>query len=213
MPTREVVSDIDHGYRQLMRELKRANNSAVTIGVQGKQASASTYKETGASNLQIAATHELGDPARKVPKRSFLQGTLDAEMHRYRSMTTVLLAKVVNSKGQYKTRKALGLLGARIRADVRDTLKSGIAPELALSTIRWRARKRRVVAREISKLRKAGFALKDIVGHFTPLLDTGTLVRSVTWKVRKGFRGEAGSGNVDEEAQEDVLEGAADVGV
>ena len=181
----EVVKDTDLGYKKLMRELKKAENLTVAIGVQGKQAAASSYKDTEATNLQIAATHELGDPSRKIPKRSFLQDTLEFKQNEYKALTTVLLAKVVDSKGKYTARKALSLLGARVRADARERIVRGIPPELAESTIRWRAGKNRRVGALVKRERKKGAKLADLAGSFTPLKDTGTLIRSITWKVRK----------------------------
>ena len=197
----EVVKDIDLGYRKLMRELKRANDLTVAIGVQGKQAAASSYKNTNATNLQIAATHELGRPEANIPKRSFLLDTLEFKQNEYKSLTTVLLAKVVDSKGAYTARKALSLLGARVKSDARERIVRGIPPELAEATVRWRAGKNRRAGALVRRELKKGAKMIDLVGSFTPLKDTGTLIRSITWKVRKGLGGE-GVSTGDEEGTE-----------
>ena len=182
------IQDIDHGFRALTRQLRAADDLAVTIGVQGKAALASTYEGTDASNLQIAATNELGWPAKNIPKRSYLKATLDAKQAEYAALIGHLMAQMVSSKGKFTARKALNTLGTRVTADVKARIKAGIAPDLALSTIRWRARMTKSVAARLRRGRKKeGKSAMDMAGTFTPLLHKGTLIRSITWKVRKKF--------------------------
>ena len=181
--------DIDHGYRRLTHELKASDGLSVTVGIQGPTALATSYDDTQATNVQVAATQELGWPEKNIPRRSFLRDTVDANQVIYGLLISKLLARMVKSKGKFTADQALNLLGARVSADARRRIRAGIAPDLAASTILWRARQNKGVATKLRRGRKKGKSLQELAGSFTPLINTGTLMNSITWLVRKNFRG------------------------
>ena len=64
-------------------------------------------------------------------------------------------------------RRALGILGAKAQADIQARIRAGIAPPLAASTLR----------------RKLALTRKGAKGEPKPLIDTGQLVASITYRV------------------------------
>ena len=113
-------------------------------------------QEAAGSNItiaELAAIHEFG---LGVPERSFLRAWFDQNEDRARSFVTELLKAVV--KGKYSKEQALELLGTKLQAEIQARISAGIDPANAPSTI---ARK----------------------GSATPLIDTGQLRSSMSYKV------------------------------
>lgn len=108
-----------------------------------------------ATNAEIALVHEFGSPAAGIPERSFLRSTIDAHRARYTAAIKKIAAQVLKGKDTYT---AMNLLGMSAAADVKRTIQQGVAPPLQPETI---ARK----------------------GSSKPLIDTGQLITSVTWRL------------------------------
>ena len=103
--------------------------------------------------VPVTKAHEI-----TIPERSFMRATLDANRSKYADLITRLLDRVV--RGKLTTDQLLGLLGARVVADIKRRIRSRISPALKASTIRRK-------------------------GSSTPLIDTGGLVNAITWAVRR----------------------------
>lgn len=148
------ITDSDPGFRRLAGEL--GEMGSVVIGVQGEEA-AQAHPGGSLTVGQLAAAHELG-LVPGAPPRSWLRAFMDANVDRLKAETASEL-RLVLSGG--KTRKqALQDLGYKWTAEIRDRIWRGeVQPALKASTVQ---RKR---------------------GEWRPLLDTGTLMNSITYRV------------------------------
>lgn len=126
----------------------------ITLGVQG--AEAEKMHPSGAPVGQIAAAHELG-LVPGAPQRSWLRSWMDSNEQRMLAEVQAQYKLVMQGK---KTRnKALKELGYKWVEELRQNIDDrGITPPLAASTVKAK-------------------------GHNIPLLDTGTLRNSITYKV------------------------------
>lgn len=114
------------------------------------------HAEDGSELAIIAASQEFGTDT--IPERSFLRATLDEQDAAYREATADAIRGVLDGKRSAKV--ALERLGLRVVRDVQGRIRAGIDPALAPSTI---AKK----------------------GSSKPLIDTGRLLRSITYQVRR----------------------------
>lgn len=147
------ITDTDPGFKKLAGEL--GEMGAIVIGVQGTEATAA--HPSGMAIGQLAAAHELG-LVPGAPPRSWLRVFMDANADRLKSEAAAELRLVLS--GTKTRRQALQDLGYRWTAQVRDRIWRGeVTPRLAAETIQ---RKR---------------------GEWRPLLDTGTLMNSITYRV------------------------------
>lgn len=114
----------------------------------------------GATIAEIAAYNEFGtrwpDGSVHIPERPFLRTTI-AEQARtvYPAMMKELLGEIVT--GKIKATRAVGLLGEKAVADVKNKITAITDPENADATV-------------------------DSKGSSNPLIDTGLLRKSVTWE-------------------------------
>ena len=146
---------------QIMRE--RPN---VVVGVTGKRGSAPHHGGQGETVVDIAAVHEFGSPAARIPERSFIRHTIDQKQDAYRTQilnafrSTVLYAA---TKGAWRpeTSVALKRFGLRVEGDIKKRIAEGIPPPLSPVTI---AKK----------------------GSTKALIDTGQLRASIASELRKG---------------------------
>lgn len=127
---------------------------AITIGVQGEE-SITKHPNSELTVGEIAAIHELG---LGVPRRSWLRDWIDKNQDRLMRETNAALQEVI--KGRISRNQALIKLGFAWTREVRNQIWDGkITPPLAPSTIAAKGGERR------------------------PLLDSGTLANSITYKV------------------------------
>lgn len=112
-------------------------------------------REDGLTNVQLAAIHEFGTSDGHVPERSFLRSAFNANHKDWRAMLRTLVRDVVLGRSSLK--RAFDIVGARAISDVKKLIVAHIPPKLAESTV---ARK----------------------GSSTPLVDTGSLLNSLTWR-------------------------------
>jgi phage gpG-like protein len=126
----------------------------VKVGVFGDSAKA---RDDGIDTVKLAAIHEFGAPSVGVPERSYIRSTYDANKAKYDATLDKVLKGVLI--GRFSVYTGLGILGAQMHADVLATIRAHIAPPLKPATIRRK-------------------------GSTTPLIDTGQLVASITWRVQ-----------------------------
>lgn len=125
----------------------------LTLGVQGKEAE-ETHPSGKFTVGQLALMHELGVG---VPERSWLRVWMDENQQRMLAEVRAGYASVMN--GTSTRKKVLSELGYKWVAELRKNIADGrIKPPLAPSTV---AKK----------------------GHAIPLLETGTLANSITYKL------------------------------
>ncbi len=120
------------------------------------------------TNLKVAAWMELG--TRRAPPRPFLSSTFDAKREEYRALVEQLTRAIL--AGKLTPERALGLIGAKVSADVKNRVTTGaqIPPPNAPSTL----------------------ARKRAKGEGDPrtLVDTGQMVGALTWALDKGGGGD-----------------------
>ena len=107
------------------------------------------------TNPEIATVHEYGSPAANIPERSFIRSTVDKNREAYNATVRKIAGLILDGKD---TEPALNLFGMRVANDIKRTIQQGIPPPLQPETV---ARK----------------------GSTKPLVDTGQLLSSITWKV------------------------------
>lgn len=159
------VKVVDKGWEAIKARVEslRDTGAVVKVGVQGQQAAAN-YQGTGLTISQIATIHEFGKVIQQpkmrrtivIPERSFLRATID----QYQSAIgkrDALLAKGF-LLGKFSLREAMELLGTYVVGLIKQRIANGILPPNRPSTI---ARKR----------------------SSKPLIDTGQLRNSITYKV------------------------------
>lgn len=165
MPTTVQVKVIDKGWEAIKARVEsmRGSGAVVSIGVQGAQAAAN-HQNTHLTVGQLATIHEFGKVINQpklnrtivIPERSFLRATID----QYRE--AIARRQVLLSQGfilgKFELRPAMELLGQYVVGLVKQRIANGIAPPNRPSTI---ARK----------------------GSSKPLIDTGQLRNSITYKV------------------------------
>lgn len=125
--------------------------------------------EDGITNPQLAAVHEFGVPEKNIPERAFMGPSFDKHREEYRQQMRDIIARAGNDMAAIE--RGMSLIGERMVADVRDYIVGG-AP----------------VGRENSdavKKRKARNPQNNKWGIRT-LVDTGQLVRSISYVVVKG---------------------------
>lgn len=108
-------------------------------------------------NLDLALIHEFGTET--IPARSFVLSTFQAKRREYVTALRGMIGQIY--RGKLPIAKALGQLGARMASDMRRRIRDGLEPPLKAATI---ARK----------------------GSSVPLVDTGQLLNSLSWKLEGG---------------------------
>lgn len=149
MPQAVIVRDRDRGWKKLRSMLRDRKAEYVDVGVMSEH----DMRSDDVGNLMLALVHEFG---LGVPERSFIRDTIDQNTSKYISFIKALAGQVVIGRISKKT--ALTLLGAKVEADMKKLIRSGIEPALDPVTV---ARK----------------------GSSTPLIDTGQLVSSLDYEV------------------------------
>lgn len=148
----------DNRLKAFRKRLKPLSKGiTVTVGVQGKEAEG-TYKD-GTPVATVAAVHEFGTQDGRIPQRSYLRSTYDANRKKYVATMAKGARKAV--KGGTTAKQAAFEAGETFRADVVKTIKAGIPPPLHPATI----------------------AAK---GSSVPLIDTGVLVAAISSVVHEG---------------------------
>jgi hypothetical protein len=182
-----LVRDRVPAFREGIRTLLSQD---VLVGVPG-ETNFKGRKAGEPSNAALAYIHDQGAPESNIPARPFMApGIADARpkiVDRLKSAGVAALDG--NSVGVTSQLHAAGLAAV---ASIRAVIRAGIAPPLAASTVKrrisrrksasWKSAKRAAVAANVA----AGNAPGE--GLFTPLIDTGALLSSITHVLRKRGR-------------------------
>lgn len=110
------------------------------------------------SNAELAAIHEFGSPAHNIPERSFLRKPLISNAAVIANLAKNAVGKFIT--GQITAEAALGALGEEAKNISRVAITEGITPTLKPATIKRKKSTK-------------------------PLIDTGQLLNSITYEVRK----------------------------
>lgn len=174
-----TIRDVDRGYRKIRERAKAlaAAKPHVKVGVfdDGKPREPDPENPNNRyTNTQIAAVHEYGAPRAGIPARAPLRTTFDANRAKYRRLCNRLGGAYM--AGTMPLRRALGILGQTYVADVRATVRAGLSPPLAAATLLRKMQK--------GKWKKPRKGRKRLAPK--PLIDTGQLLASYTYRVELG---------------------------
>lgn len=148
------IFDRDRGLNRLIRGLKAMSGGLwAHIGIQGAAADESGSRDGPVSNVVLGVIHEFGAANDRPPARPFLRPVADERKAHWNKRLSEEYAKVVVE--QADPRRALMVVGEEFRAAVIDRIKGGIAPPLKAATIKRK-------------------------GESTPLIDTGSLIGSIS---------------------------------
>ena len=160
-----AVSDVDHGYAALVARVfsVRMARPVIEVGILDvagdrphAQGDALTVFDVGMIN-EFGATFTASDGTKhEIPARSFIRAWFDEQEPELRDDLVKLLQAVV--RGERTGPQILELLGQRMVGQIQERISDGIDPENAASTV---ARK----------------------GSSTPVIDTGVLRSSVSYRV------------------------------
>lgn len=165
----------DLGWDAIKTELKKAKHrgSFVKVGSVGNRAIKVHDSESGLTNAELMAIHELGLPPH-IPARSFIGSTVEENRVRYTIQLATLLRQVYS--GRMKIAKALSILGLMVTSDIKKRVMTGagIPPANAESTIAAKENK--------GKWKRKGSAA-GASGSPRPLIDTGRMIGAVGYEV------------------------------
>ena len=140
--------------REVFARLRKLDGLVVRVGVLQPR------RVRGNTIAVVAAAHEFG--TRTVPQRSFIGRTMDTQGPELQRTQEAVIDRVIDGVDPDQAANVLGLKAASM---IRDTIRAGIPPALARSTI----------------------AAK---GSTLPLVDTGQLLNSITHEVRPAKGGD-----------------------
>lgn len=150
----------------LLGELGKAiKGSYVKVGMLGAGSSRGPGEQL--TNTDIAVVHEFGAPSKSIPERSFIRRTFDRE----RAQLEVLLQQFAQGiyDGKITLSRALGLIGLKLSADIKNTVTRGdpIPPPNSP----------RVLAR------KEALRAEGSIAEVRTLIDTGRMIAALTFQV------------------------------
>lgn len=148
-----------------MKEFGRAGGKQLRVGVfdQSKHPGGD-----GVTVAEVAAIHEYGSPDAGLPQRSFIGATFDKNRRRYVALLKQGLRDFYGGEGTVE--QALVAVGSQMRSDIQRFIRDDqVRPPHSPATI---ARKR-----------AKGIRLPRT------LIDTGTLVNAIDFKVDRGSGG------------------------
>ena len=151
-----------NGLPGLLRRLADGQKGYVKVGINSDDAKkAKEVKKDGVDSsslslkvIDIATFHEFG--TENVPERSFIRSNDAKNKAKYKKMIQNGLVKML--KAEMEPYQVLGLVGEQASADIKAGITEGIKPALKQATI-------------------------DRKGSSVPLIDTGQLRASITYKV------------------------------
>lgn len=138
---------------KLVHELEYLVNHKIEVGI---LSGSGTPTAGGEDILSIAFTHEFGFSARNIPERSFMRAGFDENVDEIQRTAETLLDGVL--QGRTTGKAMLEALGGVVVSMIQNYLTDLSTPPLSARTIEQK-------------------------GSSNPLIDTGQLRSSITWKV------------------------------
>lgn len=170
---------------ELMASLKMLTRDEVLVGVPQETTGRDdpTTPVGDITNASLAYIHDNGAPERNIPARPFMI----PGMERSQSQVTDLLARTaqyaLQGSGKEKIAEGYTRVGLAVVGNIQNVIREGIAPELAEATLEARARKGRKGAAQALAFKQRGQPIPP--GLVTPLIDTGEMLKSITYVIRK----------------------------
>lgn len=178
----EVV--LDH-VQEVLKALTTLATNSVLVGIPDEKAG---RKEGEISNATLGYLFENGVPENNLPARpSLLPGVRAVQPETIAGFKAAAGYALEGREGALE--RELHRIGLRAQNSVRGIISAGIAPELAPSTIKGRIRRVKGKARR-AKIDAAAAAgtpwstQEGTAGIFTPLIITGSFLRSIIYLIR-----------------------------
>lgn len=130
-----TITDVDLGYAVAVRKLKDISGKKyVVVGIRSAKGG---KREPGdaLTLVEIAAVNEFGSSDGRIPERSFLRGTFDANKPKYIGLVDAMCDRVTDPAGGSDIERELGILGLIVVGDVQKAIAAGVGPANAQSTI------------------------------------------------------------------------------
>jgi hypothetical protein len=150
-----TIKDTDKGYKKTLNNAADMKKAGVDVGIFASDGAEAKKGSPDLTLIEVAVFNEFG---LGVPERSFIRGYVDEKENETKELVRKLAERIL--AGKMTKDQALDLLGLKVQGGMQKRIADGIEPANAPSTI---ARK----------------------GSSTPLIDTGQLRSSITYKVRK----------------------------
>ena len=117
-----------------------------------------SHDESGESLIEIGATHEFGSRTKGIPERSFIRSTINESVEEYKKVSQTQAVHFLEGKQSLDaTVEKIGIWGqSKIKKKFRNN--------------NWAPNSRTTIA---------------LKGSSRPLIDTGQLLQSITWEVKK----------------------------
>lgn len=191
---------LDDALKDVLERVKKASGNFVVVGVTSDKSERKPTKRKGSNkqgdenvnNASLAYLHENGSPADHIPPRPFLkQGIAEMKKEIPAMLSNGLRRELDGKKGALnQSMHAVGLRAKNaVQAYIRDS--SHFAP-LSDTTIENRAADRDNSSFHTNKglykeLRRAGFDRRQAqhIAGYKPLIDTGALIGSINYGIRK----------------------------
>jgi hypothetical protein len=165
---------------ELTSSIKKLTSTKLFVGIPQE----SSHRSDGKlSNAELGYIHENGAPEVNIPPRPFLHPGV-------RKIQDSVIAPGMKIAGQEAfngnwaaAERALSIIGQKAVESVKDTITAGIPPPLKAATVAGRVR-RTARYRAASTSARARLQQRAREGA-VPLIDTGQLIRSITWVIRK----------------------------
>lgn len=156
--TSAYIKDVDRGYEALVRRFYTLEDTPIIdVGVlEAEGAKEHEGGERGVTVLDVATWNEFGTG--QIPERSFIRAWFDQNLNGARELVRRLLESVV--VGKRNLPDVPELLGTTFVGQIQKRISTGIPPKNADSTV-------------------------DRKRSSKPLIDTGQLRSSITFRVRK----------------------------
>ena len=161
------VKSVDKGYDQYKKNIKDNPKGSVKVGLlDGSKNTRNDGEEM--TNAEIGIVHEYG--TERVPARPFIRPAFEKHYRAY-LRDALQLVKGDKTRKPMRVSKVLGIFGAKLAADMKNFVTQGapIPPPLAASTLKRKKKKTRRGSKREPR----------------PLIDTGRMIGSITWKVSK----------------------------
>jgi len=165
--------------------LKKLQDKICKVGWIEKSKYPSTkYQKNPAFVAEVVVSNEFGNPSKNVPARPFMRPTIVREENAWKKIGSDGAKKLL--KNQLKLEDILDAIGAKSSADIKKTISQIWSPSLKLSTIRNRISKYSEspdLAQSTRKSRKEKLKKFVPAGLYKPLIDTGLMLATLTYKV------------------------------
>ena len=170
---------------KLVRDAEAMKDMNVCVGIQGPKAS-EKHEDSNYTNAQIGAVHEFSTPSDSPPGRPWLRPIYDSKPDYWKNRLKEVVHNVI--KGANAVAE-LRHIGEDYRREVVARIKSGIAPQLALSTLM----RRNAENKWFKEGKKSGYqklAEKEAASgkaqvDATPLWDTGAMVGAISVEIKR----------------------------